>query len=58
MYGVHVEFPRWEDVSVLGRFPLKYFRLKWTNVSVKGKGREIGRKEHKRGKMLTISEFK
>lgn len=47
MDGVNVEFPGWEDVSVL---PIEMDR-----ISVKGKGRETGRKQHKRGKMLTVS---
>lgn len=40
----------WEDVFVLRRFKLKYLELKWTDVSVKGKGRAMGREtEHKWG---------
>lgn len=49
----------WEDVFILRRVMLKSLGLKWTNVSMKGKGREIRREtHHKWGKTLTTGVCK
>lgn len=48
-----------KNIFVLGRFVLKYLGLKWTDVPIKGKEREIRREiEHKWSKTLTVDVYK